>query len=635
MGVTSFSGSTSSVNFSFKPTATNSNITALKFNSNNQPNFEHTFVAHDNVDKGWIANTWDKALNFRKAIINVRDSMFATAAVAVGAVRFGGAKFSERFVDAGANVVGWAGSGVLQLFGEDEKAKAFEDDVTDFISRDLTGEAKEDFYENTSLGRAINEKSYIKYDSKIANKIQNVSEKATEIGVEVAAATLIPGGGVAVSAAIGAASGMGKSAEKNYQAGNSMKESALDIVINTGTGALEGYATGAMGSAAINGAKALSNLGIDGAKALAKEKFSSFSGKVALDTLKKNAGTVAKQSIFSTLKDPGFYLDTFGASSNDIMKAAKGETSWLDAGKAIIINTGVSFGTNYLFNYAGGVGSSVFDSANYGHRIDAKRDSYFHNDKITPEILSSADNNYLAHSEDFTGADDYFDSLDRVERNSQYSTWDEELGGYVGKDVRISSDDPGITSPMTDEAKARWWDRARSFDNAGITRANCGTTNASVFDQYVIGSNGNYGTFGRKDDYNFAVFGEMDNSALKNQDIFTGKDNIIENFEKTRGLESSGSSRLINYSFDVDSSGISMHTGKEIGSNSQRLPGGYLPNGDFEFVHQTQKIDIDVAKNTKVEVYDKSKLLYEGSLYKLAEMKRLNYSEYSEILGLL
>ena len=37
MGVTSFSGSTSSVSFSFKPTATNSNITALKFNSNNQP----------------------------------------------------------------------------------------------------------------------------------------------------------------------------------------------------------------------------------------------------------------------------------------------------------------------------------------------------------------------------------------------------------------------------------------------------------------------------------------------------------------------------------------------------------------------------------------------------------------------
>lgn len=367
MGVTSFSGSTSSVSFSFKPTATNSNITALKFNSNNQPNFEHTFVAHDNVDKGRVAENFDKFKNFVA-------SASATVVVGLGAVRFGGAKFRERFVDAGANVVGWAGSGFLQFFGNDEAAARVEKIATDFISRDLTGEAKEDFYENTSLGRAINEKSYIKYDSEIANKIQNVSEKATEIGVEVAAATLIPGGGVALSAAIGAVSGMGKSAEKNYQAGNSMKESALDIVINTGTGALEGYSAGAMGSAAINGAKALSNLGIDGAKALAKEKFSSFSGKVALDTLKKNAGTVAKQSIFSTLKDPGFYLDTFGASSNDIIEAAKGETSWLDAGKAIIINTGVSFGTNYLFNYAGGVGSSVFDSANYGHRIDGARD---------------------------------------------------------------------------------------------------------------------------------------------------------------------------------------------------------------------------------------------------------------------
>lgn len=627
MGVTSFSGSTSSVSFSFKPTATNSNITALKFNSNNQPKFEHTFVAHDNVDKGWVAENFDKFNNFVA-------SASATVVVGVGAVRFGVAKFGERFVDAGVNVVGWAKSGVYQLFGNDEAAARAEKRATDFISRDLTGEAKEDFYENTILGRAINEKSYVKYDSEIANKIQNVSEKATEIGTEVAA-SFIPGAGLAVSATIGAVSGMGKSAEKNYQSGNSMKDAVLDIGIDTVTGALEGYSAGAMGNAAISGIKTLNSLGVNGAKALAKEKFSNFSGRVALDTLKQNSGKIIRQSAANTLKDPDFYVDALGSSSEDIASALRGESSWYDAAKAVTINYGISFVSNFAFNYAGGVGSSVFDSANYGHRIDAKRDSYFDNDKITPEILSSADNNYLAHSEDFTGADDYFDSLDRVERNSQYSTWNEELGGYVGKDVRISSDDPGITSPMTDEAKARWWDRARSFDNAGITRANCGTTNASVFDQYVIGSNGNYGTFGRKDDYNFAVFGEMDNSALKNQDIFTGKDNIIENFEKTRGLESSGSSRLINYSFDVDSSGISMHTGKEIGSNSQRLPGGYLPNGDFEFVHQTQKIDIDVAKNTRVEVYDKSKLLYEGSLYKLAEMKRLNYSEYSEILGLL
>ncbi len=98
-----------------------------------------------------------------------------------------------------------------------EKEKQF---VKDVIAEDVVGHI-EDAVFNTQIGKKINDASYMKYDSKQANTIENT----TKIGGEIAAATaatVATGGAasptlLAVTGSIGFAEGAGMKSQEIYQ----------------------------------------------------------------------------------------------------------------------------------------------------------------------------------------------------------------------------------------------------------------------------------------------------------------------------------------------------------------------------------------------------------------------------------
>ena len=101
----------------------------------------------------------------------------------------------------------------------------------------------EDKFHNTQMGSSINDASYIKYDSEIANKVENITKVGAEL-VGATAATIATGGAasptmVAVVGGLGFAEGAGKKAQETYQ-GNIEVTGAKEVSI-----AFSGIANGA------------------------------------------------------------------------------------------------------------------------------------------------------------------------------------------------------------------------------------------------------------------------------------------------------------------------------------------------------------------------------------------------------
>ena len=101
---------------------------------------------------------------FVKEIVHTVESIRATEAVLATTVMSAAGRILEKvFVD---GLVGYVVSGVMDFFGADDIAN----DLRKFAARNLVGEANTWFYENTELGKHINELSAIKYDSEFAKK---------------------------------------------------------------------------------------------------------------------------------------------------------------------------------------------------------------------------------------------------------------------------------------------------------------------------------------------------------------------------------------------------------------------------------------------------------------------------------
>ena len=250
------------------------------------------------------------------------------------------------------------------------------------------------------------------------------------------------------------------------------------------------------------------------------------------------------------------------------------------------------------------------------------------NDSITPELAATAENNYQQYSTDFTGRKEYYRGLADVE-SKNYEGVDEN-----GKPLHIVLDpsDPGITRPLTDQAKNGWSEAVRtaSDPSTGKTRVNVGNANPYAFDRFVVGSSsGQYGNFGMPDNYNFGRLGDADPGKFLSEAKTNGTD-VITQFKNDSGIPLGASEydRLIFASHDVDTNSVSMHTGKELNSYSQRLPGGRLPSGEYEVVYETQRITQSMANNTPVQIIDSSgKIIYDGTLSELNTLKFSNNPE--------
>ena len=135
----------------------------------------------------------------------------ATGAVVYKSAQNGVLKVGEILLDGATAVVGSVAAGVTWLahdsWSDNDLAGNVMDWTLDEMRKDRVGDANRNFYENTELGKWINENSNLKYDSAGAQSIQTATEFAGKL-VLATAATVASGG--AAAAAIGAVYGIGK-----------------------------------------------------------------------------------------------------------------------------------------------------------------------------------------------------------------------------------------------------------------------------------------------------------------------------------------------------------------------------------------------------------------------------------------
>lgn len=238
----------------------------------------------------------------------------ATGFVAFNSGVSGVIKTGENLVDGAVWVGANAESGLYDLYakglrfienhtGTDLKSDFFKDmaektrtDAKEFIAKDYTGMLNDDFYNNTSWGRMLNEQSKYSYDSEYMQNIQDTSKNITTGVAEVALGTVNPG----LSAAFGTLTSIGDKAEEIYNTNQSatLNTGAGEVLLSGVSGGIEGYLGGDAGreikqiatdnGGLINGAKTIITDSINNARTtIATQGFKKFAVDSAL-TVGKN-----------------------------------------------------------------------------------------------------------------------------------------------------------------------------------------------------------------------------------------------------------------------------------------------------------------------------------------------------------
>ncbi len=296
----------------------------------------------------------------------------ATAAVITTSVTSGVLDLGEHILDGAA----WAVAGVGSLFGADTTG------IREFIARDLVDEANEAFYENTDLGKMINEKSAVAYDSDVAQGIRHGTEKVA-VFAAATAATVCTGGAasVALPLALGFASGAGKKAEETYQT----KGTDIDIKSEMGIAvagigeAASWYAQGKLGEGATGLVEAVSENGLKstGGAILSNVKSSILNIKDngAINTLK---GIFSKEQILGNLKKSLLQGDNISDSVGII---GDNVAEWINGDKEFNFSTAATaageliatWGLNVFFDSATDYVSALNDVS--GIKIEAIDDA--------------------------------------------------------------------------------------------------------------------------------------------------------------------------------------------------------------------------------------------------------------------
>jgi len=120
------------------------------------------------------------------------------------------------------------------------------------------------FYNETDFGKNINDGSYLKYDSEVAQTIQNTVEVGTTAAAEIAVGAATAGSpyyGRIVSGGIGALNSLGKQVEENVNSGDNMTvfQNNDEMLSAALTGVSSGVAASRVGASNIS----LNNIGSD------------------------------------------------------------------------------------------------------------------------------------------------------------------------------------------------------------------------------------------------------------------------------------------------------------------------------------------------------------------------------------
>lgn len=283
--------------------------------------------------------------------VNVEE--LATGIMAVNSAASGVIKVGENLVDGavwvGASVSAWKddklGQGLSfleNLTGLNLKSDHFKDKAEttrtgaqEFIAKDYVGMLNDDFYNNTSFGRMLNEQSKYSYDSEYMQNIQDTSKNVTTSAIEVSLGIVT--GNPGVSSAFGALTSIGDKAEEIYNTNQ-------NATLNTGTnevlwsgikGAIEGGFAGQVGTglneiaaagggSITAGARNLINDSISNAQSgIRSNGFGSFAANTienaAIDAFGKKAGDITLSTMADVINDQDY-------STENIIKNAIEET---------------------------------------------------------------------------------------------------------------------------------------------------------------------------------------------------------------------------------------------------------------------------------------------------------------------
>lgn len=126
----------------------------------------------------------------------------------------GGLKVGEYVTD-GLILIG---GGVASLLCADEEtSKDIWEGTMAVVAEDVVGDLEEGFYEHTTLGKTINDNSYLKYDSEGAEMFKKAGVKGAEVaGAVVVGACTCGVGGLALAGGIGFMEGLGEGGERQF-----------------------------------------------------------------------------------------------------------------------------------------------------------------------------------------------------------------------------------------------------------------------------------------------------------------------------------------------------------------------------------------------------------------------------------
>lgn len=276
---------------------------------------------------------------FEEAHDNIK-TLQATNAVVLEKVTSGILKIGEYIQD-GTIMLKTTGASVITLGIDAVFGTNYTDDMwestMDYVAIDQVGNIEKVFYENTSLGKELNDESILKYNSKGAETIKNASKKVGEIAAATAI-TIATGGAAAplVAAGIGFLEGTGQGGEKYFsmtdENGNYTNRSVKDIGLSYLEGIQKGaewYISGQVGSGIYNGVKSFVN-----------------PASITREVASRATGNTFKDAVVNTIKLPDMYVD-FAAAT------AKAGAGYITNGKVNWKDYAFEMGFAVLGNFAG------------------------------------------------------------------------------------------------------------------------------------------------------------------------------------------------------------------------------------------------------------------------------------------
>ena len=261
---------------------------------------------------------------FEEAYDNIK-TLKATNAVVLEKVTSGILKIGELIQD-GTTMLKTTGASIITLGIDAVFGTNYTDDMwestMDYVAIDQVGNIEKVFYENTSLGKELNDESILKYNSKGAESIKNASKKVGEIAAATAI-TVATGGAAAplVAAGIGFLEGTGQGGEKYFsmtdENGNYTNRSVKDIGLSYLEGIQKGaewYISGQVGSGFYNGVKSFVN-----------------PASITREVASRATGNTFKDAVVNTIKLPDMYVDFAAATAKaGAGYITNGKVNWKD-----------------------------------------------------------------------------------------------------------------------------------------------------------------------------------------------------------------------------------------------------------------------------------------------------------------